>query len=94
MYDTFSLIFVQFVVDPAGPAFDLEVPLEVTIGTIPLRTYFNDYNAAAAQAGYNTMSAWSSAPAAGAPPIGLTPVDPSAPPPPMMPQYAPPDARK
>ena len=25
----------QLVADPAGPGFDLEVPIEVTIGTIP-----------------------------------------------------------
>lgn len=29
--------FVMMVVDPTGPAFDLEIPLEVVIGTIPLR---------------------------------------------------------
>ena len=34
------LIFIlQLEVDPSGPAFDLEVPLEVIIGTIPLRMF-------------------------------------------------------
>ena len=30
---------LQLEVDPSGPAFDLEVPLEVIIGTIPLRMF-------------------------------------------------------
>ena len=84
--------------DPSGPSTDLEVPLDVTVGTIPLRSYFDAYSDAAAQAGY-------------APPAGPTPwggpqpgpafSDPRAPPmpmpipsAPMMPPGAPPDARK
>ena len=34
------------VVDPSGPAFDLEVPLEIVIGTIPLRNIQATYSAA------------------------------------------------
>ena len=37
-----SKIF-QLEVDPSGPAFDLEVPLEIIIGTIPLRTFVPTY---------------------------------------------------
>lgn len=42
-----SIIDIRYIllleVDPAGPAFDLEVPLEIIIGTIPLRTYVPTY---------------------------------------------------
>ncbi|XP_045216784.2 arrestin domain-containing protein 3-like isoform X3 [Mercenaria mercenaria] len=34
---------LQLEVDPSGPAFDLEVPLEVIIGTIPLRQVVQRY---------------------------------------------------
>lgn len=34
---------LQLEVDPAGPAFHLEVPLEIIIGTIPLRQVVNTY---------------------------------------------------
>ena len=32
------------VVDPAGPALDLEVPLEIVIGTIPLQNIYGVYH--------------------------------------------------
>ena len=38
-----AFVYLQLEVDPAGPAFDLEVPLEIIIGTIPLRTYIPSY---------------------------------------------------
>lgn len=42
-----SIIDIRYIlmleVDPAGPAFDLEVPLEIIIGTIPLRTFIPSY---------------------------------------------------
>ena len=31
------LLLLQLVVDPSGPAFDLEIPLEILVGTIPMR---------------------------------------------------------
>ncbi|WAR01022.1 ARRD3-like protein [Mya arenaria] len=34
---------LQLEVDPAGPGFDLEVPLEVIVGTIPLRQVVQQY---------------------------------------------------
>ncbi|CAH1798042.1 unnamed protein product [Owenia fusiformis] len=35
---------LHFVVDPSGPAFDLEVPLEVIIGTIPLQQMWSNFS--------------------------------------------------
>ncbi|KAL3866418.1 hypothetical protein ACJMK2_043719 [Sinanodonta woodiana] len=35
--------YVMIIVDPSGPSFDLEVPLEVTIGSIPLVTVAQMY---------------------------------------------------
>ena len=37
MYDRPVNLVFQLNVDPSGPALDLEVPLEIIIGTIPLR---------------------------------------------------------
>lgn len=51
-HSTFSLRFhclPQLEVDPAGPAFDLEVPLEIIIGTIPLRQIVQQYYPQAVQ---------------------------------------------
>ncbi len=66
---------------PAGPARKGEIPLQITIGTIPLKSMFASYNDAAKRVGYET-------------PGGMTPnappVAPSAPPT----HYPPPDARE
>ncbi|XP_056022794.1 arrestin domain-containing protein 3-like [Ostrea edulis] len=35
--------FVKLVIDPSGPAFDLEVPVEIIIGTIPLQSAVQQY---------------------------------------------------
>lgn len=64
-------------VDPSGPSLDLEVPLEIIIGTIPLRQVVAQYPPRAPQ------------PTVGFPlPTGATP---SAPFEPMMP-YSPPSS--
>lgn len=63
-HSTFSICFPclpQLEVDPAGPAFDLEVPLEIIIGTIPLRQIVQQYYPQAVQP---------SAPQPSAPPAG------------------------
>lgn len=49
---------LQLDVDPAGPAFDLEVPLEIVIGTIPLRQ--------------SIQQQWSGGPGAPMPPLPTT----------------------
>ncbi|XP_074650003.1 arrestin domain-containing protein 3-like [Tubulanus polymorphus] len=44
-----DVIYVlKLVVDPSGPSFDLEVPIEIVIGTIPLRDFFYPYTQAPA----------------------------------------------
>ena len=66
--------------NPAGPSRKLEVPLKITIGTIPLRSLFPEYNEAARRAGHTT---------------GPTlPQLPSAPPEGTASNYPPPDARE
>lgn len=52
---------LELVVDPSGPATDLEVPLPVIIGTIPLQNVFAAY----AQGAYSTAYGVPSAPPAG-----------------------------
>lgn len=37
------VFFVKLVIDPSGPAFDLNVPVEVIIGTIPLQSAVQQY---------------------------------------------------
>ncbi|XP_013417446.1 arrestin domain-containing protein 3 [Lingula anatina] len=62
--------YMCIVVDPSGPAFDLEVPLEILVGTVPLRTTYPQYGFGA---NYNTVYSSNQPP----PPL---PVQPSAPP--------------
>jgi hypothetical protein len=35
--------FLKLIVDPSGPAFDLNVPVELIIGTIPLQSAVQQY---------------------------------------------------
>ena len=89
---------LQLNVDPSGPALDLEVPLEVIIGTIPLRQVVEQYPPRPAvygttpQAGYGFGTTHP-------PPEGATapypPLDPSAPPAgPVMPPNSIPNLRE
>ena len=74
------LHMLQAELNPAGPSRKLEVPLKITIGTIPLRSLFPEYNEAARRAGHTT---------------GPTlPQLPSAPPEGTASNYPPPDARE
>ncbi|GFO36965.1 arrestin domain-containing protein 3 [Plakobranchus ocellatus] len=49
--------FVQLNVDPAGPALDLEIPLEVVIGTIPLMSVVKQ-NPPMAPVAFNDALSW------------------------------------
>ncbi|CAH1798043.1 unnamed protein product [Owenia fusiformis] len=72
---------LNFVVDPSGPAFDLEVPLEVIIGTIPLQQMWSNFST---NMNYNTAYGMGTEPTPmvampTAPPQGPPPTNPSAP---------------
>ncbi|KAK3698149.1 hypothetical protein RRG08_021660 [Elysia crispata] len=67
---------VQLNVDPSGPALDLEIPLEVVIGTIPLMSVVQQYPPSP-PVGFNEGSMWPTAPpmqgGASAPPPNMPP---------------------
>ena len=75
---------LQLVADPAGPAFDLEAPMEVIIGTVPLQNVQHMYSNAPS----NALSTFGGVmPGVGGTGGGATyqppPYDPSAPPLPL-----------
>ncbi|CAL1533646.1 unnamed protein product [Lymnaea stagnalis] len=77
---------LQLNVDPSGPALDLEIPLEIIIGTIPLRSVVDQYPPMP-PLGFNSgnMYAWETSPTA--PPAEMYyPL----PPPSSLPNLAPP----
>ena len=57
-------------VDPSGPALDLEVPLELIIGTIPLRQAITQYPAPAAAPSIQPFAGFAPDPNAMYPPTG------------------------
>ena len=85
-----TLCLFQLNVDPSGPALDLEVPLEIIIGTIPLRQVVEQFppHPASIQppppAGYSAPPGTMYPPPEGAS-APYPPLDPSAPTAPFMP---------
>eukprot|EP00916_Digyalum_oweni_P011297 GHVL01018824.1.p1 GENE.GHVL01018824.1~~GHVL01018824.1.p1 ORF type:complete len:423 (-),score=14.79 GHVL01018824.1:325-1593(-) len=86
---------LQLNVDPSGPATDLEVPLEILIGTIPLRQVIERYPPRPAAIHPHPQAEYGPPPGTMYPPPGgasapYQPMDPSAPPmQPMMPSMPP-----
>ncbi|XP_046560887.1 LOW QUALITY PROTEIN: arrestin domain-containing protein 3-like [Haliotis rubra] len=65
--------FVQFCVSPAGPAFKLEIPLGVTIGSIPLRATLQQYGFAPPSQGLGHPERYQEGAHATAPPEEIMP---------------------
>ena len=56
-------LYLQLNVDPSGPALDLEIPLEVVIGTIPLMSVVQQYPPSP-PVGFDENALWPTAPPA------------------------------
>ena len=99
MYDRPINLVFQLNVDPSGPALDLEVPLEIIIGTIPLRQVVEQFppHPASIQppppAGYSVPPGTMYPPPEGAS-APYPPSDPSAPTAPFMPPSSIPNLRE
>ncbi|RUS72755.1 hypothetical protein EGW08_019473 [Elysia chlorotica] len=68
---------VQLSVDPAGPAIDLKIPLDVVIGTIPLMSVVQQ-RPPMAPVGFDGVSSWPTVPS---PDSGIAQYPPNMPPP-------------
>ena len=99
MYDRPVNLVFQLNVDPSGPALDLEVPLEIIIGTIPLLQVVEKFPPHPAsiqpppQAGYGGPPGTMYPPPEGAS-APYPPLDPSAPTAPFMPPSSIPNLRE
>ncbi|XP_046380703.2 arrestin domain-containing protein 3-like isoform X3 [Haliotis rufescens] len=65
--------YVKFCVSPAGPAFQLEVPLRLIIGSIPLRTTMQQYGFAPPLQGPSQSQLYQGGAQASAPPVTSMP---------------------